>query len=179
MDLFDSMTVEENISLGPESMFAGRRPWSQLFATPREQADVRERTEHALATCGIQALRKRPTRDLSTGQRRLVELARAVASNFRFLLLDEPSSGLDVGETERLAETLVRYVSSTGIGLLLVEHDMSLVAAVCSYVYVLDFGKLIYSGTTAEILASQVVQAAYLGADFTIDPQASKAGSHA
>jgi ABC-type branched-subunit amino acid transport system ATPase component len=107
----------------------------------------------------------RRVRDLSTGQRRLVELARAMASPFRFLLLDEPSSGLDVHETQAFGAVLSRHVADTGVGVLLVEHDMALVSEVCSQIYVLDFGRMIWSGPTAEAMASQVVRAAYLGGD--------------
>ena len=84
--------------------------------------------------------------DLSTGQRRLVELARAMATPFHFLLLDEPSSGLDVMETELFGQIIGRFVADTGIGILLVEHDMALVSGVCNYIYVLDFGNLIFQG---------------------------------
>jgi ABC-type branched-subunit amino acid transport system ATPase component len=127
--------------------------------------------------CGIAELSRRIAGDLSTGQRRLVELARAVASPFRFLLLDEPSSGLDVHETERFGEILVAFVAETGMGILLVEHDMSLVSSVCSTIYVLDFGRLIFYGSTAETLASDVVQAAYLGSEGTGGDHAHVAGS--
>src|SRR5205085_356649 len=102
---------------------------------------------------------------LSTGQRRLVELARALAGDYRFLLLDEPSSGLDVGETEQFAAILSGVVEREGIGILLVEHDMALVRAVCSYIYVLDFGRLIYEGTAADVLSAEIVKAAYLGSE--------------
>jgi ABC-type branched-subunit amino acid transport system ATPase component len=115
--------------------------------------------------CGIEDLSRRTAGDLSTGQRRLVELARAIASPFRFLLLDEPSSGLDPSETERFGQILKSFVGEKGIGIILVEHDMALVAAVCSYIYVLDFGRQIFSGTTDETLRSDVVRASYLGSE--------------
>ena len=95
---------------------------------------------------------------------RFVELARALASDFRFLLLDEPSSGLDVAETERFGETVVTAVGD-GVGVLLVEHDMALVRRICEQVWVLDFGELIASGPTATVLSSPEVRAAYLGTD--------------
>jgi ABC-type branched-subunit amino acid transport system ATPase component len=115
--------------------------------------------------CGISSLAAKTVGDLSTGQRRLVELARALAGDFRFLLLDEPSSGLDVGETEQFAAILSGVVQREGIGILLVEHDMALVRAVCSYIYVLDFGRLIYEGTAADVLSAEIVKAAYLGSE--------------
>jgi ABC-type branched-subunit amino acid transport system ATPase component len=166
MELFDTMTVRENVALGPEALLAGRRRWmGRLFSTPAERGLCLDRADEAIAECGISHLASETVGDLSTGHGRLVELARAIASGFRFLLLDEPSSGLDVSETEGFARILRDLVERTGIGILLVEHDMALVRAVCSYIYVLDFGKLIYEGPAAEVLASEVVKAAYLGSE--------------
>jgi ABC-type branched-subunit amino acid transport system ATPase component len=165
MELFDSMTVQENVALGPELLSAGRRAWHHLVAPRRERADALARAESALARCGIDHLAARSAGDLSTGQRRLVELARAMATPFRFLLLDEPSSGLDPGETEQFGQILRGIVEQDGTGILLVEHDMALVRAVCEYAYVLDFGKLLYEGTTADVLGSELVKAAYLGSE--------------
>ena len=119
--------------------------------------------EESLRRCGISDLADVTAGELSTGQGRLVELARVLAGDFRMLLLDEPSSGLDRAETARFGAILRDTVEATGCGILLVEHDMSLVLNVCDYVYVLDFGKLIFEGTPAEIVASSQVQAAYLG----------------
>jgi ABC-type branched-subunit amino acid transport system ATPase component len=168
MELFDSMTVAENVSLGPEALCSARRPWGQLAGSGRERREIARRAGDAMARCGLDDLGRRAAGDLSTGQRRLVELARAMASPFRFLLLDEPSSGLDIAETETFARVLSRFVADTAIGVLLVEHDMALVSKVCSYTYMLDFGRLICSGPTAEVLASPEVQAAYLGSE-TLD----------
>jgi ABC-type branched-subunit amino acid transport system ATPase component len=169
MELFDSMTVAENVALGPEAHFAAGRPWSQLASSPRARRDVHERARAAMKRCAIEPLARRRAGDLSTGQRRLVELARVLATPFRFILLDEPSSGLDVVETERFGAILSGFVEETGVGLLLVEHDMALVAILCSYIYVLDFGRLIFDGLTADALASETVRAAYLGSG-SIDP---------
>jgi len=165
MELFDSLTVAENVSMGPEGMFSARRPWGQFWGGRGERSDVARRTRTALERCNLLPAAGRRVGDLSTGQRRLVELARAMASPFRFLLLDEPSSGLDVHETETFGAVLAEHVATTGIGVLLVEHDMSLVAAVCSSIHVLDFGSLIWSGPTAAAMTSPVVQAAYLGGE--------------
>ncbi|HYT39614.1 MAG TPA: hypothetical protein VEN99_08900, partial [Acidimicrobiia bacterium] len=99
------------------------------------------------------------------GQRRLVELARAYAGGYRLLLLDEPSSGLDPAETRRFGEILTRIVAEHGTGILLVEHDMTLVMRICEELFVLDFGQLIFTGTPAAVQASDAVRAAYLGAE--------------
>ena len=165
MELFDSMTVAENVALGPEAFDAARRPWSQLGGTRANRRAIADRSRDALARCGLEGLAPSLVGDLSTGQRRLVELARAMATPFRFLLLDEPSSGLDVLETERFGEIVRQFVAETGTGIVLVEHDMALVAAVCGYLYVLDFGTLIFEGSASEVLSSDIVRAAYLGSD--------------
>ncbi len=180
MELFDSMTVAENVALGPEAFFAARRPWSQLACAREQRRDIGTRAKGAMDRCGVAPIARQRVGDLSTGQRRLVELARAMATPFRFLLLDEPSSGLDVVETERFGQIISRFVAETGIGILLVEHDMSLVSGVCSYIYVLDFGNLIFQGPCAEVLSSETVRAAYLGSDaISVDEAERGVGSHA
>lgn len=165
MELFDSLDVATNVGLGLEAGLAGARPWRHLVGTRGQQRRVREATEHALELCGIRALRHDFPGSLSTGQRRLVELARAVAGGFRVVLLDEPSSGLDPSETAAFGDVLRGLVSSGEVGLLIVEHDMALVMNVCDYCYVLDFGTMIFEGTPAQVGASPLVRAAYLGSE--------------
>jgi ABC-type branched-subunit amino acid transport system ATPase component len=126
---------------------------------------VRQRTSASIELCGISNFADEPVGALSTGQRRLVELGRCVAGRFNLLLLDEPSSGLDRIETERFGEILTRIVAEQSVGILLIEHDMALVNRVCDYMYVLDFGKQIFQGTSHEVGASSVVRAAYLGGE--------------
>lgn len=164
MELFDSMTVRENVRTGPAAMFSANRPIiGQLFGTRKEYRDIAARADDAMARCNIQHLSKSTVGDLSTGQRRLVELARVIATPFKFLLLDEPSSGLDVSETEAFGKVLTDYVRDTGCGILIVEHDMALVSSICERIYVLDFGQIIYEGTTRDALQSSLVRSAYLG----------------
>jgi ABC-type branched-subunit amino acid transport system ATPase component len=165
MELFDSLTVRENVELGAEGGNAGPNPVRHLTSTPRTRRLVRDRASEAIARCDLTDLADRTAGSLSTGQRRLVELARCLAGPFRILLLDEPSSGLDRAETARFGEILQQAVAERGIGILLVEHDMALVTDICDYIYVLDFGKPIFQGTTAEVMSSPVVKAAYLGDD--------------
>ena len=107
------------------------------------------------------AAARRPS-ELSNGQRHLVALGRALVAHPRLLLLDEPAAGLDPGETAALAE-LLRALPARGTTVLLVDHDMSLVLEVCDRVDVLDFGRLIASGTPAEVRRTTAVIAAYLG----------------
>ncbi len=163
MELFDSLTVRDNVALGREVGMAGRNPLRHLVGRRHDRATVAQRTDQALELCGIAHLAERRPADLSTGQRRLVELARVVSGEFRLLLLDEPSSGLDHTETARFGEVLRSLVTERGVGLLIVEHDMALVMSVCDYLYVLDFGRPIFDGTPEQVQVSPIVRAAYLG----------------
>ncbi|UGQ11203.1 ATP-binding cassette domain-containing protein [Yinghuangia sp. ASG 101] len=169
MNLCDSLSVAENVALGHESGLAGARPLAQLAASRKEARATKAAAEEALRLCGITHLARAQAGALSTGQRRLVELARCLAGGFDVLLLDEPSSGLDHEETARFAEVLERVVRERGTGILLVEHDMALVMRVCSYIYVLDFGKLLFEGDADAVRSSDIVRAAYLGEE-DIDP---------
>jgi ABC-type branched-subunit amino acid transport system ATPase component/branched-subunit amino acid ABC-type transport system permease component len=165
MQLADSLTVEQNVALGVESGMAGSSPRGQMMATRRERRATAEAAEYAMELCGITDIRHMSAGELSTGQRRLVELARCLSGPFDVLLLDEPSSGLDPVETEKFGETLLQVVKTRGCGILLVEHDMELVLKICSRIHVLDFGKMLFEGTPSEVRTSPVVQAAYLGSE--------------
>jgi ABC-type branched-subunit amino acid transport system ATPase component/branched-subunit amino acid ABC-type transport system permease component len=163
MQLGDSLTVAENVALGREAGLAGANPLSQLVAPPEQRHAIARSTAEALELCGIGDIAEVQAGALSTGQRRLVELARCLAGPFDVLMLDEPSSGLDRDETAAFDEVLRHVVGERGCGILLVEHDVSLVMSVCSYIYVMDFGRLIFEGTPKDVAASPIVQAAYLG----------------
>ncbi|HVV29330.1 MAG TPA: ABC transporter ATP-binding protein [Mycobacteriales bacterium] len=165
MELFDSLTTWENVALGFEGGKAGVNPLGHLVSSPISENRKRAVTDDAIALCGLQDLAEIRVGSLSTGQRRLVELARCLTGPYQVLLLDEPSSGLDRVETARFGEILQQIVAERGVGILLVEHDMALVTEVCDYIYVLDFGKPIFEGSAAEVMASPIVQAAYLGGE--------------
>ncbi|KRB80416.1 branched-chain amino acid ABC transporter permease/ATP-binding protein [Nocardioides sp. Root190] len=163
MELFDSLSVRQNVAIGAEGVLAGGNPLRQLFAFPGENRKVATATRSALELCGIADLADRTAGSLSTGQRRLVELARCLAGPSSVLLLDEPSSGLDHTESRRFGEILKTVVRERGVGILIVEHDMALVLDVCDHIHVLDFGKPLFEGTPDEVRSSDLVQAAYLG----------------
>lgn len=163
MQLFDSLSVRENVELGAEAPRAGRNPLRHLWSSRRDTKEISRSVREALTLCGIEALSRTSVGELSTGQRRMVELARALAGNFKVLLLDEPSSGLDKVETESFGNILKMIVEQRNIGIFLVEHDMSLVMNVCDKIYVLDFGQLIFEGSPDEAVASPIVRDAYLG----------------
>mgnify|MGYP006268566099 CR=1 FL=1 len=165
MDLANALSVAENVALGVESGQAGNNPWRQVFSTRSERKRCLTATQDAMELCGIAHLAESQAGALSTGERRLVELARCLAGSFDLLLLDEPSSGLDRTETERFGAILKSVVAARGCGILLVEHDMELVMDICDYMYVLDFGRLLFEGTPSEVANSDVVRAAYLGTE--------------
>jgi ABC-type branched-subunit amino acid transport system ATPase component/branched-subunit amino acid ABC-type transport system permease component len=165
MQLFDSMTVAENVSLGREAGLAGAGLLTQVLGRPHDRSALAAAAKDAMRLCGISHLADALASQLSTGQRRMVELARALAGSFDVLLLDEPSSGLDRDETELFGRVLRRVVHERGTAILLVEHDMTLVMDICDYLYVLDFGQMVFQGTPSEVAASDTVRAAYLGSE--------------
>jgi ABC-type branched-subunit amino acid transport system ATPase component/branched-subunit amino acid ABC-type transport system permease component len=163
VQLFESLDVRTNVALARECALAGGNPLRQVVALRGDGREIDGAAAAAVEMTGIDAYLHARVEHLSTGQRRLVELARVLAGPFDTILLDEPSSGLDATETENFGEILKRVVAEMGLGLLLVEHDMALVQQTCEQIYVLDFGKMIFEGTAQEMLASEVVRTAYLG----------------
>lgn len=166
MELFRSLTVRENIALAAESLHVGNDPFTQLAlagAGPKVWSEVADTTEALLSSCGLAHLADHTAGEVSTGEGRLVELARALARRPRILLLDEPSSGLDARETEAFGRLLVQVVEEQGVGILMIEHDMSLVLKICGWIHVLEFGKPLMAGTPTEVRSSKLVRDAYLG----------------
>jgi branched-chain amino acid transport system ATP-binding protein len=159
LEVFGTLTVRENVLAAAEI----RRRWS------RDRSNVKTTADRILALVGLSELADAPADTLPTGQARLLELARALATRPRLLLLDEPSSGLDERETDELGELLTR-LADVGIGVLLVEHDMELVMRACQCIHVLDFGSILAVGTPEKIRADQRVRAAYLGTEDMEDP---------
>jgi ABC-type branched-subunit amino acid transport system ATPase component/branched-subunit amino acid ABC-type transport system permease component len=162
-ELFNSLTVWQNVALGREASLAGANPLAQILGSRQSHRLIARAVDEALELTGTTRIADAQAGLLPIGQRRLVELARALAGPFDMLLLDEPSSGLDGHETGRFGQVLRTVVRERGCGVLLVEHDMALVREICDYVYVLDFGQLIFEGTAAEMQNSAQVRAAYLG----------------
>jgi branched-chain amino acid transport system ATP-binding protein len=152
IEAFGSLSARENVLVAAEMR---RRWWPDKFA-PGDVAD------EMLERVGIAHLRDEPVQSLPTGSARLVELARALATAPKVLLLDEPSSGLDEDETDAMGALLLE-LAKDGLAVLLVEHDMPFVMGTCTHIHVLDFGKIIAQGTPAEIQNDPSVQRAYLG----------------
>ncbi len=152
LEVFGSLSVRENVLAAAEI----RRRWSH------DRSDAAANARAVLALVGLTSLADRPADTLPTGQARLLELARALATRPRLLLLDEPSSGLSDTESEELGDLLVQ-LAGAGMGVLLVEHDMGLVMRVCTRINVLDFGAVLMVGSPDEVRADERVRAAYLG----------------
>jgi branched-chain amino acid transport system ATP-binding protein len=155
LELFSVLTVRENIAVASETRRG--RGWA---------TDVAGRAPHTvdeiIERIGLRDCADERVDSLPTGQARLVELGRSLASRPKVLLLDEPASGQTENETERFG-SLLRELCDEGITIVLVEHDVSLVMAVCDTICVLDFGSIIATGTPSEIRTNEAVLAAYLG----------------
>ena len=163
IELFSGLTVREHLLVAERSRLGTGRFWKDVLNLSAPSADERSRAEATLELLALGDVADAPIEALSLGRGRLVEVGRALMTEPKLLLLDEPSSGLDASETDSLADTL-RYVrKERGIAVLLVEHDVEFVRSFVDRLYVLDFGALIASGPTAEVLGSDEVRRAYLG----------------
>ena len=163
-ELFADLTVREHLVLGHRARHGRPRLIADLLGRPSgDPHKERERVGELLEVLGLTALADRPARSLPLGTGRLVEVGRALATDPSVILLDEPSSGLDVHETDQLADTLRRARDERNVALVLVEHDLDLVLGMSDTVSVLDFGIMIASGTPAAIRADERVRAAYIG----------------
>lgn len=151
LESFGSMTVRENVLVAAE------------LRRDRDGAAPGALTDALLERLALGDVADERTDGLPTGRARLVEIARALATRPKLLLLDEPASGLSDAEGDELA-MLLTELADGGLGILLVEHDVPLVMRVCERIFVLDFGAVLASGTAAEIQADARVQEAYLGA---------------
>jgi ABC-type branched-subunit amino acid transport system ATPase component len=151
--LFKDFTVRENVEVAVVA--SGRARGKQ----------VSERATRALRQLGILDLAQLPARVLPQGEERLVEIARAIATEPRFLLLDEPGAGLNDAEIETFLPTLHRLRSDIGCGILIVDHDMRLIMNLCDRIHVLNYGKTIGDGTPEQVRNEPAVIQAYLGAE--------------
>ncbi len=161
--VFEQMTVLENVMVGVTKLTRTSMV-QDLLRTPAARRQMREIRERALAACErfqLGGLLDLPAASLTAGQRRILEIARAVVGEPRLLLLDEPSSGLNVQEIENLREWIVR-LNEGGMTVLLVSHDMGLMT-VAPMVHTLYFGEIIASGDMATIQRDARVREVYLG----------------
>ena len=165
LSLVPSLSLLDNATVGL-GRFRRRGMVSSMLWLPaarRQDRQIRAIAREALRFVGLDARSESPTLDLPYGDRRRLELARALALQPRLLLLDEPSAGMGPSETADLARTIRRARDELGLSVLVVEHDMSFVRTLAEHTTVLEFGRVIASGPTAETLADPKVAEAYLG----------------
>jgi branched-chain amino acid transport system ATP-binding protein len=164
--LFPGLTVTETLAVSCERWVTSREPLAAALRLPASllsEAEVFERVERILALLRLAVFRDRFASELSTGSRRLVEFGCLLAQEPEVLLLDEPSAGLARAEAEALGPVLKGIRDATGAALVLVEHDVPLLRATCDRLIALDAGRIIATGTPAEVLDDPAVVRAYLG----------------
>jgi len=163
IELFTGMTVREHFIVADRARTGRGALWKDLCFMGRPSPAERERAQAMLDLLGLAPVGDRVVESLSLGVGRLVEIGRALMTEPKLLLLDEPSSGLDRAETANLEQTLLAVQRDRNVAILLVEHDVELVRSFVERVYVLDFGTLIASGPTETVFADDAVRKAYLG----------------
>jgi len=166
-ELFSSLTVREHLSLAYRVRHTKSRILSDLVTGrglfPKKDAEEDARVDELLGELNLTSIQHSAVVGLPLGTSRLVEIGRALATDPKVMLMDEPSSGLDVSESDDLASTMRKVVAERGVSLLFVEHDVPMVLGLCDHVYVIDFGQKIAEGNPDEIRANAAVRAAYIG----------------
>lgn len=166
--LFSELTVREAIAVACERSIPLREPLAAAFRLPAaldSEALIQDRVAELVAMLGLEDYADKFVGELSTGTRRIVDLAGALAHGPRVLLLDEPSSGVAQRETEELGPLLLRVAQQTGASLLVIEHDMSLIAGIADRLVALELGQVIAEGSPTEVLNHPRVLASYLGSN--------------
>ena len=159
MTVLDNLMAARHIHLKPDILT------SSIFFGPARRKELahREKVEDIIDFLDIEPIRKKIVGSLSYGQRKLVDLGRALALEPKLLLLDEPMAGMNLEEKEDMARFILDILELKGITIILVEHDMGVVMDICNRLIVLDFGKVIAVGKPEEIKANPDVIKAYLG----------------
>jgi branched-chain amino acid transport system ATP-binding protein len=164
--LFPALTVEETIAVSLERWIDVKDPFNAALRLPAQQdseAKVRRRVDEMIELMGIESFRSKFVRELSTGSRRVVDIACVLAHRPTVVLLDEPSSGIAQREAEALGPLLLRIRDTLGASLLVIEHDMPLITGVSDRLLALDQGRIICTGTPDEVLTHPDVVSSYLG----------------
>ena len=162
--LFSGMTVLENVLVGMHSLLRDNF-WQGVFLTKKTRAEEKaalDKAHELLRLVGLEAYAQFPAGSLAYGQQRLLEIARALASDPKLLLLDEPAAGMNTTEKFELNER-IRAITKMGITVLIVEHDMAMVMSIADKIYVINSGKNLAEGSSEEIANNQAVIEAYLG----------------
>jgi branched-chain amino acid transport system ATP-binding protein len=163
--LFKSMSVLDNILIGFDAE-ANYTYFEAILRLPRffkREKEIREKAYELLKVFGIEEFAESNATALSYGNQRKVEIARAVATNPKLLLLDEPVAGMNPKETAELSEIIHKIKEEFNLSILLIEHDMKFVNAMCEALTVLDYGEKIFEGKPADAIVDERVISAYLG----------------
>ncbi|HBR04502.1 MAG TPA: ABC transporter ATP-binding protein [Lachnospiraceae bacterium] len=163
--LFKELTVLENVEVALHNKYK-YSTFSGIFRLPsfyKVEKQMKERSEELLKVFGLEDAKDFKASNLPYGQQRKLEIARALATDPKLLLLDEPAAGMNPNETAELMETISLIREKFGVTILLIEHDMKLVAGICEAVTVLNFGRVLAQGETAKVLKDPEVVKAYIG----------------
>ena len=163
--LFDQLTVLENVKVGLHNQIE-YGVFTGIFRLPNyfiKEKAMDERAMELLKIFGLEQEAQLPASSLPYGKQRKLEMARALATNPKLLLLDEPAAGMNPQETDELMETIRFVKDHFKIAILLIEHDMNFVMGICEHITVLDYGRVIASGTGDQVRNNPKVIAAYLG----------------
>jgi ABC-type branched-subunit amino acid transport system ATPase component len=169
--IFPSLTVAENIAIGLERHLTERDHLAALLDLPavqQQEEDVAFTVDDLVELMGLGAFRDKFVAELSTGSRRIVDLAMAIAHDPSVLILDEPSSGIAQRETEALGPLLRRIQAEAGCAMLIIEHDMPLITGVSDEIIALELGAVVCQGTPDEVISNPQVISSYLGGDLDV-----------
>ena len=163
--LFSKLTVLDNVKTGlhNEVTYSLAESLFHVGSYRKKERAMNERAMELLGVFGLESVADYQAANLPYGKQRKLEIARALATNPKLLLLDEPAAGMNPNETAELMETIEVVRKRFGVTVLLIEHDMKLVSGICEYLYVLNFGRLLAEGTPGEVLKNPEVVTAYLG----------------
>jgi branched-chain amino acid transport system ATP-binding protein len=163
VEVFTDMSVRDHLMVAERSRRGEGRLWKDLLNMSKVSGQERDNVEATLDLVGISSMADTSVNALGLGHCRLVELARALATEPKILLADEPSSGLDIHETAEVASVLRSVQRERGTAILLVEHDLAMVGEVVDRTVVMDLGSMLAQGTFDEVMANPEVRHAYLG----------------
>ncbi len=147
--LLEDRTVRDNVLLGADT-------------TRKSRAEIAERADYVMELVRIHTIQKVRPSELSYGMQRRVEFARAIVSDPKILLLDEPTAGMNTNERQEIT-AVMRLLQTEGLTQFIIEHDVAMMVDVCDYMYAMNFGKLIAEGKPDEVVRDELVQEAYLG----------------